>query len=72
MTDPLSITASVVSITVPALHGVRLLIEDLQQLKEATKTVKRLLEDVQSVEASLKLLQSVEERESGISLAQAY
>jgi hypothetical protein len=63
MTDPLSITASVVSITVPALHGVRLLTEDLQQLKEAPKTVKRLLEDVQSVEASLKLLQGVEERE---------
>jgi len=63
MADPLSITASVVSITVPALHGVRLLIEDLQQVKEAPKTVKRLLEDVQCVEASLKLLQGVEERE---------
>jgi len=63
MTDPLSICASVVSITVPALHGVRLLIEDLQQLKEAPKTIKRLLEDVQSVETSLKLLQGVEKRE---------
>lgn len=63
MTDPLSICASVVSITVPALHGVRLLIEDLQQLKEAPKTVKRLSEDVQSVETSLKLLQGIEERE---------
>jgi hypothetical protein len=63
MTDPLSITASVVGITVPALHGVRLLMEDLQQLKEAPKTVKRLLEDVRSVETSLKLLQGVEERE---------
>jgi hypothetical protein len=63
MTDPLSITASVVGITVPALHGVRLLLEDLQQLKEAPKTVKRLSEDVQSVETSLKLLQSVGERE---------
>jgi hypothetical protein len=63
MTDPLSITASVVGITVPALHGVRLLIEDLQQLKEAPKTIKRLLEDVQSVKTSLKLLQGVEERE---------
>jgi hypothetical protein len=63
MTEPLSITASVVGITVPALHGVRLLIEDLQQLKEAPKTVKRLLEDVQSVEGSLNLLQGVEERE---------
>ena len=63
MADPLSITASVMSITVPALHGVRLLLEDLQQLKEAPKTVKRLLEDVQSVDTSLKLLQGVEKRE---------
>ncbi|RMZ67022.1 Cytochrome P450 [Pyrenophora seminiperda CCB06] len=63
MTDPLSITASVVGITVPALHGVRLLMEDLQQLKETPKTVKRLLEDVQSVETSLNLLQGVEERD---------
>lgn len=63
MADPLSFTASVMSITVPALHGVRLLLEDLQQLKEAPKTVKRLLEDVQSVDTSLKLLQGVEKRE---------
>jgi hypothetical protein len=56
MADPLSITASVVGVTVPALHGIRLLLEDLQQLKEALKTVKRLSEDVQSVETSLKLL----------------
>jgi hypothetical protein len=63
MTEPLSIAASVVGITVPALHGVRLLSEDLQQLKEAPKTVKRLSEDVQSVETSLKLLQGVGERE---------
>jgi hypothetical protein len=63
MTDPLSITASVVGITVPALHGIRLLQEDLQLLKEAPKTIKRLLEDVQSVDTSLKLLQGVEDRE---------
>jgi len=63
MADPLSITASVVSITVPALHGIRLLLEDLQQLKEAPKTVKRLLEDAESVDTSLSLLRGVEDRE---------
>ena len=63
MADPLSITASVVGITVTALHGTRLLLEDLQQLKDAPKTVKRLVEDVRSVDTSLKLLQSVEDRE---------
>ena len=63
MTDPLSITASVVGIIVPALHGTRLLLEDLQQLKDAPKIVKRLVEDVHSVDTALKLLQSVEDRE---------
>lgn len=63
MADPLSITASVVGIIVPALHGTRLLLEDLQQLKDAPKTVKRLVEDVRSVDTSLKLLQNMEERE---------
>jgi hypothetical protein len=36
----------VVGITVPALHGTRLLLKDLQQLKDAPNTVKRLVEDV--------------------------
>ncbi len=62
MADPLSITASAVDIIVPALHGTRLLLEDLQQLKDAPKSVKRLAEDVQSVDTALKLLQSAEER----------
>jgi hypothetical protein len=59
MSDPLSITAGVVGITVPALHGVRLLLNDLHQLKDAPKTVKCLLEDVRSVDAALGLLQNV-------------
>ena len=63
MSDPLSITASVVGIIVPALHGTRLLLEDLQQLKDAPKIVKRLVEDVHSVDTALKLLQSVEDGE---------
>lgn len=63
MSDPLSITASVVGIIVPALHGTRLLLEDLQQLKDAPKTFNRLAEDVRSVDTALKLLQGVENRE---------
>jgi hypothetical protein len=53
MADPLSVIASAVGIIVPALHGTRLLLEDLQQLKDAPKTVKRLVEDVQSVDTAL-------------------
>ncbi|RDW68063.1 hypothetical protein BP6252_09459 [Coleophoma cylindrospora] len=63
MADPLGITASVVGIVVPALHATRLLLEDLQQLKDAPKTIKRLMEDVRSVETVLKLLQGVEDRD---------
>ncbi|KFY17841.1 hypothetical protein V492_00350 [Pseudogymnoascus sp. VKM F-4246] len=63
MSDPLSITASIAGITVAALHGTRLLLEDLQQLKDAPKTVKRLMEEVHSVDTALKLVQGVEDRE---------
>jgi Fungal N-terminal domain of STAND proteins len=63
MADPLSVAASVVGITVPALHGTRLLLDDLERLKDAPKTVKRLADDVRSVEGTLKLLQGVEDRE---------
>lgn len=63
MADPLSIIASVVGIVVPALHGTRLLLEDLQQLKYAPKAVKRLVEDVHSVDTTLELLKNLEESE---------
>ncbi|TGO25600.1 hypothetical protein BPAE_0076g00010 [Botrytis paeoniae] len=63
MADPLSITASIVGIIVPALHGTRLLLEDLQQLKDAPKTVNRLVDNVHSVDAAPKSLQSIDERE---------
>ncbi|KAH7418769.1 hypothetical protein BKA64DRAFT_739149 [Cadophora sp. MPI-SDFR-AT-0126] len=63
MADPLSISASIVGIIVPALHGTRLLLGDLQQLSDAPKTIKRLTEDVQSVHATLELLKGVEEED---------
>ncbi|KAH7418683.1 hypothetical protein BKA64DRAFT_206593 [Cadophora sp. MPI-SDFR-AT-0126] len=61
MADPLSITASIAGIIVPALHGTRLLLGDLQQLNDAPKTVKRLTDDVQSVHTTLEMLEGVEE-----------
>ena len=53
-------------VVVPALYSTRLLLEDLQQLKDVLKTVKRLVKDVYSVDIALILLQSVEEREWGL------
>lgn len=55
MADSLGLTASAVGIIVPALHGTRLLLEDLQQLKDAPKTVKRLVKNVHSVDTALKI-----------------
>jgi len=63
MADPLSVAAGVVGIIVPALHGTRILLDDLEKLRDAPKTVKRLLDDVHSVDAALKLLKGVEDRE---------
>jgi hypothetical protein len=45
------------------LHATRLLLADLQELKDAPKTVKHLVEDVRSVDTALELLQSVKKRE---------
>ncbi|KFX98445.1 hypothetical protein O988_04334 [Pseudogymnoascus sp. VKM F-3808] len=61
MADPLSITASIVGIIVPALHGTRLLLGDLQQLNDAPKTIKRLTDDVHSILTTLELLRGVED-----------
>lgn len=63
MPDPLSVTAGIIGIVVPALHGTRLLLDDLDGLKDAPKTVKRLTDDVRSVDATLKLLEGVDNRD---------
>lgn len=63
MADPLSISAGVVGLAVPALHAARLLLDDLRNIKDAPKAVKRLESDVQSVERALTSLKAVEEQE---------
>jgi hypothetical protein len=63
MAESLSVASSVMGIIVPALHDVWLLLDDLNQLKDALKIVKRLTEDVWFVDTALKLPQGVEDRE---------
>lgn len=62
MADPLSVAASIVGVTVPALHGTRLLLDDLQRINDAPETVKRLQDDVRSVDMALISLQNVKDR----------
>jgi hypothetical protein len=61
MTDPLSVAASVVGVTVPALHGTRLLLDYLQSIIDAPKAVETLREDLLSVDMALKSLQAVKD-----------
>jgi hypothetical protein len=63
MADPLSITTSIVGIVGPALHTIRLLLEDLQQLKDTPKAVKRLLDNIHSINTALELLKGIDKRE---------
>ena len=63
MADPLSIAASVVGVTVPAPEATRLLLDTLSEIKDAPKTITRLSDEVQAVDATLNLLRGVGDRE---------
>ena len=63
MSDPLSITASIVSVTVPALHGMRLLSHDLNQIIEAPRSIQLLRDDVSSAEMAVQTLQDIKDTE---------
>lgn len=45
------------------MHGAKLLLDDLQKIKDAPKAVQRLEDDVRSVETALTTLRGVKERE---------
>lgn len=61
MGDPLSVAAGVVGIVVPALHGVRLLKEDLEKIVDAPRVVKGLETDLVSVSSSLESLKAIDD-----------
>jgi hypothetical protein len=60
MTEPLSVVASIIGVIVPALHGTRLLLDDLKCIIDAPKSVESLKEDLRSVDVALKSLQAVQ------------
>ncbi|OCK85163.1 hypothetical protein K432DRAFT_343639 [Lepidopterella palustris CBS 459.81] len=63
MFDPLSVGASIVGITVPAIHVIRLLLDDLNNIINAPKAIQTLKDDITSAEMSLQSLQTIEDTE---------
>lgn len=63
MAEPLSTAATVVGIAVPALHGTRLLLDDIQKIVDAPKAVATLKEDLRSVDMALEALKAVHRSE---------
>ena len=61
MSDPLTIGASVVGVVVPALHGTRLLIDDVHKIVDAPTTVEHLANGLASLDGTLRSLQAIEE-----------
>ena len=62
MADPLSVAASVVSLAIPALHGIRLL-RDIQNIIDAPKAVVGLKEDLLSVDMAIEALKALKSSE---------
>jgi hypothetical protein len=63
MPDPLSVAAGIVGLVVPALHGARLLLDDIHQIRGAPKAVISLKDELRLFEVALKSLQAVEQSE---------
>lgn len=63
MTDPLTVAASVVGVTVPALHGTRLLLDDIQSIIDAPNALAKLKTDLLSLDMALNSLQGMKNQE---------
>lgn len=57
--DPLSVTASVVSIAGVALHYVRLLKDDVEKIVDAPTAIESLKDNLHSIDQALASLQAV-------------
>lgn len=58
--EPLSATASVVGIVVPAMHGTRLLLNDIKKIRGAPETVADLTKELEGVLLATEGLKAVE------------
>ena len=60
MAEPLSIAASATGVVVPAFHGIRLLLDDVQRLVDAPRVVENLKKDLASLEATVQSLEAID------------
>jgi hypothetical protein len=61
MPDPLSISASVAGLVGLALHGTRLLIDDVNNIRDAPRALEDLQTDLTSISSSLESLEAIDE-----------
>jgi hypothetical protein len=59
--EPLSIAANVVGVTAPALHGLRLLLDDIHNIVDAPDAVATLRGDLLTIDKALTSLQAITE-----------
>ncbi|KAH7139589.1 hypothetical protein B0J13DRAFT_638482 [Dactylonectria estremocensis] len=63
MSDPLSIAASVIGIVGPTLHVLRILINDIKEIRDAPKNLRDLLGDLRLVGTALESIKSIQEEQ---------
>ncbi|KAI7264947.1 hypothetical protein KC343_g2759 [Hortaea werneckii] len=61
MAEAVGLAAGIIGIVVPALHGARLLLRDLEKITNVPDAMAKLKEDVASISASLVLLKDIDE-----------
>merc|ERR1712070_1171143 len=61
MAEAVGLAAGIIGIVVPALHGARLLLRDLEKITTVPDAMAKLKEDVASISASLVLLKDIDE-----------
>ena len=63
MGEPVSIAASFIGIVVPALHGTRLLLDDLRNIADAPNTIANIHVELTIIQRDLESLQAIEDPE---------
>ena len=61
MAEALSVAAGVTGLVVPALHGIRLLLDDIQKIVDAPTLVESLKQDLTSLDTTLESLKAIKD-----------